>query len=298
MLQTFRGQLPSFEWYPAHEKDITARHVVIPSGESVRVVEAGPAGGDPVVLVHGWACSAYFFRRVIPSLAGAGYRVHAIDLRGHGGSARPVEASLYSADAMRQFLLEALDATGVGRAHLVAHSLGGGVSLDVAAAAPERVRSLALLAPVGLAPLRFITLARIATPPLAAPLVPYAVPRWSIPLMLRAMYGTEGRWASRDVDEYWAPTSDPAFALALRELLHHYEFGPRADEQLERIGAPVLVMLGDRDLLVRSRAAAVRAGKRPGWHTVMIQGAGHVLAEEVPDRVLTALHPHLSSAPA
>ena len=114
--------------------------------------------------------------------------------------------------------------------------------------------------------------------------------------MLRAMYGTEGKWASRDVDEYWAPTADPSFALALRDLLHQYEFTPRSNEQLAAIESPVLVILGDRDLLVRSRAASVRSTGRRGWHTVMLRGAGHVLAEEVPDRVLAELHPHLANA--
>lgn len=293
MLETFRGHLPESEWYPAHEPGVTSRFIDLPDGERARLVEAGPVQGDVVVMVHGWACSAYFFRRLVRPLADAGYRVVALDLRGHGASSRPLVPARYTATAMRDFVVAVLDRAGISRAHVIAHSLGGGVSLDVAAFAPARVRTLTLLAPVGLAPVRFVTLGRLVTPVMAAPLVPYAVPRWSIPLLLRAMYGREGRWASRDVDEYWAPTADPAFARALHALLHHYEFSPRTDVQLAAIPAPTLVVLGDRDLLVRSRASAARATAR-GWQNITLTGAGHVLAEEVPDQVLAHLLPHLA----
>jgi epoxide hydrolase 4 len=294
MLETFRGHLPESDWYPAHVPGVSARLLALPGGEHARVVESGPVDGEPVVLVHGWACSAYFFRRLMGPLAEAGYRAVALDLRGHGGSSRPTTTEPYTAVAMRDFVLAALDAAGISSAHVVAHSLGGGVSLDVAAHAPSRVRSLALLAPVGLAPVRFVTWARVFTPVMVAPLVPYAVPRWSIPLLLRAVYGREGRWASRDVDEYWAPTADPAFARALHALLHHYRFAPRGDSELAAVQAPTLVLLGDRDLLVRSRASGRRA-QAAGWPAVTFAGAGHVLAEEVPDQVLQRLLPHLAS---
>ena len=263
------------------------------ANEHVRVVAAGSSSGDPVVLIHGWGCSAYFFRRLLPAVAATGRRAIAIDLRGHGGSSKPTAAGAYTSEAMRAFAERTLDALNIGRAHIVAHSLGGGVAIDLAVAQPSRVRSLTLLAPVGLAPLRFVLLARLATPPLAASLVPYAVPRWSIPMILRAVNGADGRWASRDVDEYWAPTADPAFALALRALLHEYRFTPRTDAELAAIVSPALVILGDRDLLVRSRRSAKRVDGRHGWSTVMVERAGHVLAEEVPEGVLQALLPHL-----
>lgn len=292
--RSLRGRLPPSEWYPAHEPGLEARMVVLPSGEHVRVVEGGDAAAEPVVFIHGWGCSAYFFRRLLPAVMATGRRVVALDLRGHGGSDKPTDESRYTAEAMRGFVEDTLDALGVGPAHVVAHSLGGGVSLDVLTAAPHRARTLTLLAPVGLGPLRFIPLARLASPAAVAPLVPYAVPRWSIPLVLRAVYGHEGRWGRRDVDEYWAPTADPAFALALRALLHRFRFQPRTDAELARVTVPTLVMFGGRDLLVRSRPSHARAQAMPGIRSVLVPGAGHVLAEEIPDRVLEELLPHLA----
>lgn len=296
MTDMFGGRLPPEEWYPAHEAGLQARSMTLPDNEVARVVEGGEGGGTPVVFLHGWGCSAYFYRKVLPPVAATGRRVIALDLRGHGGSSKSMTPGAYTADAMRAFASATLAALGVQLAHVVAHSLGGGVALDLVAAQPELAASLTLLAPVGLAPVRFVLLARLATPPLVAPLVPWAVPRWSIPLVLRAVYGREGVWASRDVDEYWAPTADPAFAQALRAVLHEYRFSPRTDAELARVRAPTLVLLGGRDLLVRSRASYVRATAQAGWEAHIIPRAGHVLAEEVPAAVLEGLIPHLDRA--
>lgn len=292
VMSVFRGRLPADDWYPAREPGLAARVVALPGGEHARVVEGGDPSAEPVVFIHGWGCSAYFFRKLLPATIASGRRVIALDQRGHGGSSKPEDPSLYTGEAMRDFARRVLDTLGVGRADFVAHSLGGGVTLDLASVEPDRTRTITLLAPVGLAPVRFVTLARIGTPLFAAPLVPYAVPRWTIPLVLRAVYGDEGDYVSRDVDEYWAPTADPAFALALRSLLHQYRFAPRTDAELDRVSAPVLALLGGRDLLVRSGASARRVAARPGWTTRTVDGAGHVLAEEVPGVVLPAMLGH------
>ena len=259
------------------------------------MVEGGARDAPPVLLVHGWGCSAYYFRKLVPALVGAGRRVVALDLRGHGGSDKPVEHQRYTADAMADFLERAMDVLGLDRPAVVAHSLGGGIMLDVAARDAGRLSSLTLLAPVGLAPVRFVGVARVATPAAAAPLVPYAAPRWSIPLVLRSVYGTLGAYTSRDVDEYWAPTQDPAFAKALRALLHAYRFEPRRDDELARVTVPTLVILGGRDLLVRCRSSAQRVAALPRGVSHVIERAAHVLAEEVPEAVLADLLPHLAA---
>src|SRR5437867_12069217 len=56
---------------------------------SVQYVEAGPAGGPPVVLLHGWPFDIYSFVVVVPLLAAPGYRVIAPVLRGFGGVRSP-----------------------------------------------------------------------------------------------------------------------------------------------------------------------------------------------------------------
>ncbi|MGX6447504.1 alpha/beta fold hydrolase [Patulibacter sp. S7RM1-6] len=110
------------------------------------VLEAG--AGEPVVLVHGNLSEAAVWTAQLAALP-AGVRGLAPDLRGYGESApAPVDARR----GLRDFsddVLALLDAEGLASAHLVGHSLGGGVVLQAAIDAPERVRSLTVVAPVG-----------------------------------------------------------------------------------------------------------------------------------------------------
>ena len=295
LVSLFRGRLSPDEWYPAHEAALASRRVRLADGEQARVVEGGDETAPPVLFVHGWGASAYFFRKLLPSVVAAGRRVIALDLRGHGGSDKPKDEARYSSGAMAEYVEGVIDALGLTRLALVAHSLGGAVALDVACRRPGHFSSLTLLAPVGLAPLRFVGLARFFTPSATAPLLHLAVPPWSVPVALRAFNGTLGDFDFRDVDEYWAPSSDPAFGWALRALLHRFRLEPRRDDELAALTMPVLVMLGGQDLLIRAKESAARAALLPTARAHIVARAGHVLAEEVPQIVLDALLPHLAA---
>lgn len=61
-------------------------HQVKVDGVELHVVEAGPADGKAVLLLHGFPDSAELWRFQIPALAAAGYHVVAADLRGFGRS--------------------------------------------------------------------------------------------------------------------------------------------------------------------------------------------------------------------
>ncbi len=295
LVSLFRDRLSPEEWYPAHEARLASRFLELPRGERVRLVEGGDVSAPLVLFVHGWGASAYFYRKLLPVVVEQGFRVVAMDLRGHGGSDKPRDETLYTSAAMADHLESVIDALGVSQLALVAHSLGGGVALDVACRRPDRLSSLTLLAPVGLATLRFVGLARFFTPGAATSLVQYAVPPWSVPVALRALNGTLGDFAIRDVDEYWAPTGDPAFGWALRTLLHRFRLEPRGDDELAALRMPVLTLLGGQDLLVRATESAARVRTLPNAQAQVIARAGHVLAEEVPQTVLEALLPHLSA---
>jgi pyruvate dehydrogenase E2 component (dihydrolipoamide acetyltransferase) len=103
-------------------------------------------GDDVVVLVHGYGGDKSSWQFVQEPIAD-GRRVYALDLPGHGSSDKDVGDG--SVDTLAFAVLGFLDELDVERAHLVGHSLGGAVVVAVAAAAPDRVRSLSLLAPAG-----------------------------------------------------------------------------------------------------------------------------------------------------
>lgn len=108
--------------------------------------EAGE--GDPVLFIHGNLSDGSAWNEQL-ALLPTGFRGLAPDLRGFGGSApAPVDATRGLGD-YRDDLVALLDALDLDAAHLVGHSLGGGVVMDLAAHHPDRALTITLVAPVG-----------------------------------------------------------------------------------------------------------------------------------------------------
>ena len=107
-------------------------------------------GQGPRVLIfmHGILMDANLNRRLASDLAAMGNRVILLDLPGHGLSDRPRRASYHRMDTYAGHVIALLDHLGIKEAVVGGVSLGGNVSLMVAAQAPERVRGLVVEMPV------------------------------------------------------------------------------------------------------------------------------------------------------
>jgi pyruvate dehydrogenase E2 component (dihydrolipoamide acetyltransferase) len=107
------------------------------------------ADREPVVLLHGFGgdLNNWLFNAEPLSAQRA---VYALDLPGHGGSAKDVGAG--DAGTLAGTVREFLDDRGIERAHLAGHSMGALVAAELALAEPDRVVSLALIAPAGFGP--------------------------------------------------------------------------------------------------------------------------------------------------
>ncbi len=114
-------------------------------GTPTRALQAG--AGPDVVFLHGTSGHLEAFSRNVVPHVRAGYRVHAIDMLGHGYTGKPDYR--YEIPRYVDHLLGYLDAVQVQRAHLVGESLGGWVAGWLASEHPERVASLQLLAAGG-----------------------------------------------------------------------------------------------------------------------------------------------------
>lgn len=244
----------------------------------MRLLEAGPAHGPPVVLVHGWGACVYTFRDAVPALARAGRKALAFDLRGHGLSDKPVGRGKYTGDAIRDDLRDFMDAAGVDRADLLGHSLGGGVVLHFALAHPERIRRLVLAAPVGLTRISLPAIGHLLTPRFTDRFARFLTPRWLTNVLLRSTYGKPGRVTAREVDEYWAPSQFPDYYRAARALLEEFDWNPIASERLASISCRMLVILSTADRLIRGAEAPAQAVR--GATVATLQGAGHLGIEE------------------
>ncbi|WP_440711628.1 alpha/beta fold hydrolase [Herbiconiux sp. YIM B11900] len=107
----------------------------------------GDAADPAVLLVHGFASnrSANWMRaRWAGPLTEAGFSGVALDLRGHGESARPRTLAAYTPSRFRDDLVAVLDDASIASAHVIGYSLGARLAWDLALRHPERVRSLVL----------------------------------------------------------------------------------------------------------------------------------------------------------
>ena len=282
--------------FPAREPGIRVRYVPVMAGLRIRIAESGGAGDPAVLLVHGWGASIYMWRHWFVPLAAAGFRAVALDLLGHGLSDKPEAPEYYRLEGQVAALQALIAAESLERAHIVAQSMGGTIALEVALARaahdPADASKLILVNPANLGRVRMQPLARLASPPLVERVLHRLVPRWIVARAHRLAYGDPRCITARDEDEYWAPSQFPAYARAMRRLLHEFTWErPPAGlmaARLRSLHRAPLVMLGPRDNLVleaRSYAEGLRAGGVP-LEMVEIEEGGHAMNEELPDRVI------------
>ena len=114
-------------------------------GTTISYIDEG--AGDPVVLVHGFASTKevkWVFPGWIGPLREAGYRVIALDNRGHGASTKYYETERYHIPEMTKDVIALLDHLKLPRADFVGYSMGARISAYAAAHYPSRVRSASL----------------------------------------------------------------------------------------------------------------------------------------------------------
>lgn len=114
-------------------------------GLRVRYARRGH-GDEAVVFLHGFGGDLDNWLFNLDPLAET-YTVVALDLPGHGQTTPRLAGATLA--EMAGFVTRFLDALDIDRAHLVGHSMGGGIATQLAVDAPQRVLSVALVSPVG-----------------------------------------------------------------------------------------------------------------------------------------------------
>lgn len=254
-------------------------------GVRLRALEAGPATGPPIVLLHGWGVSSYLWRHNLRALADAGHRAVAIDLPGHGLSDAPETPGAYTLERFTHHVTAALDALAMPSAVVAAQSMAGKVAVRLALEVPERVRALVLFGPVGFGLIPPWQVLAPIIPVLPGTVPSHLVPRRVVDFVQRRVYGKLGWFSDRDVDEYWAPTQFPQVVRAQLQMLKEFDWAPWSPEAVGALRVPTRVVFGTRDRTVRPvHAERLTAALRDGGLT-WIHDGGHVVMEEVPARV-------------
>jgi pimeloyl-ACP methyl ester carboxylesterase len=113
------------------------------NGVKIHYVVRGKEDGEPVLLIHGFTVNIEMqWGPVLKALA-KDYKVIAMDCRGHGGSEKPHDPKKYGLE-MAKDAVRLLDHLKIDKAHVVGYSMGGSLTLQIAARYPERVRTATL----------------------------------------------------------------------------------------------------------------------------------------------------------
>jgi 2-succinyl-6-hydroxy-2,4-cyclohexadiene-1-carboxylate synthase len=233
---------------------------------------------DPLVLLHGFTQTGRSWSAVQAALRERAPELETIapDLRGHGAAAgaRPIDTPSLIADVL---------ALTPGRFLLAGYSMGGRLALQVALAAPARVRKLVLIsATAGLSKPDAVAERRAADAALAELLdregIEAFTERWSgLPMWARQPAAVRAAANAERLGQ------DPAgLAASLRG------FGtatmPPVWDRLTHLKIPVTIVVGSED--DKFRATARRMHKRMAWaKVVVVAGAGHALPLEAPGAV-------------
>ena len=115
------------------------------SSDGVDIAYAIDGEGDPILLIHGFASNnAVNWRSTgwIDTLTGAGFRTIAMDVRGHGESAKLTDPARYHLANLAGDAANLIDHLGMGRADVMGYSMGGRIGAMLALDHPDKVRSL------------------------------------------------------------------------------------------------------------------------------------------------------------
>ncbi len=114
------------------------------NGIQLHTALAGPADGDPVILLHGFPEAWFGWENQIEPLVRAGFRVIVPDQRGYNLSDKPIGVDQYKKSVLVDDILGLADQLGYEKFHLAGHDFGAMVSWNLALHSPERINRMAI----------------------------------------------------------------------------------------------------------------------------------------------------------
>lgn len=258
-----------------------------------------------IVFLHATGFNAHAYRAMLAPL-GQRYHVWALDFRGHGRSTLPAPLSGYvSWKRHRDDIIALLEQHATAPVTLAGHSLGGTVALLAAARRPDLIAALALIDPVILTPRRLA----LMHAPLAPLLLRYTFPlarnaakrRANFPDRVSAVAAFTRRgvfkaFTREMIEDYVADglieDGQGGFKLACAPAFEAATFAAHRNRPwaaLKRVTQPLIVLRAEKRSTLPEAAVARFAALAPQARIATVEGAGHMLPMERPDRVRAAI---------
>ena len=236
--------------------------------------EPVPASRPPVVFIHGAGGTHQHWLHQVRDLPQT--PTYALDLPGHGRSEGEGRDTIA---AYGDWLVAFLDAAGLKQAMLVGHSMGGAIALDVALRFPARLAGLGLVA----------TGARLRVAPAILDGLRQR-PEATVRLICDAAFGPE---ASPEM----ARLGRRQMGAIPPEVIHGDFLACDAFDvlgHLAGIRTPALVLCGTQDSLTPRKYSTYLRDQIPGAMLHLVEGAGHMVMVEQPQKVSQALSTFLA----
>jgi len=281
------------------------RKIEIGPGLVLDALDAGPADGPLVLLLHGFSESLHMWRSQLSALAAAGYRAVAPSQRGYSPGARPdtADPANYQFDRLVADAIHVLAACGRAghRFHVVGHDWGGSIAWGLADRYADRIASLTVLSrPHPNAFNRALQLPDGEQAHRSRHHKTFLQPDAG-PLLLAD--------DARRLRERWAASGVPPAAVeehlsvlgnepAMEAALAWYRARGAIRAPLGVISIPVLYVWGDADDTV-GRPAAEGTGEFVSgpYRFEILPAGGHFVAEQYPEQVNALLLAHLAKHP-
>ena len=272
-------------------------------GLQLAYVEAGPADGEPVLLLHGEPSWSFLYRKVMPVLAEAGLRAIAADLAGFGRSDKPADIDDHTyarhVEWIRALAFDHLDLRGLT---LVGQDWGGLIGLRLVAEHPDRFARVVAAntgLPTGDQPmpdvwLRFREVVRTA-------------PDLSVSRLVQS--GCQTPLPPDVLAAYEAPFPDTSYTAGVRAMPGLVPTSPddpasaanrAAWQRLTTWDKPFLVAFSDRDPITGGMAPILKRviPGAAGLEHPVIEGAGHFLQEDAGERLGAVIAEFVRAYPA
>jgi pimeloyl-ACP methyl ester carboxylesterase len=271
-------------------------HKLTPTnGITLHAVTAGPEDGPLVLLLHGFPEFWYGWRRQIPALAAAGFRVLAPDQRGYNLSDKPRDLAAYRLDELAADVLGLIDDAGRDRAYVVGHDWGAMVAWWLALVAPQRVARLAILN----VPHPYVARRHLISDPeqqmrslyagfFQLPWLPEAALSagdWQATEQAMRNSSLPGTFSEADMAEYRRAWAMPG---AMTTMLNWYRASlqrPMADWPEPRVVVPTTIIWGLKDFALRGEMAAESAAECDEVELIELPDNTHWVQHEAPELV-------------
>lgn len=255
----------------------------VPEDARVHYMEAGM--GEPLLLLHSLGQSMYTWREVFAALS-EHYRVIAVDLMGHGYSARPIQFDYTIAeqsDVLRLFM----DAKGIESAHIAAFSVAALYTLDFAAKNPERVGKLVLCTPGGIT--REMPLAiRMLDNALLGGLACRLFNRRTVERCLSECFFDLTNINDEVVDNYYGTIADTYSRKALQLSVANLD-EMEVERMLRIVENEVLILWGTEDKWHTTDTSELYHAALSNAQFSVLRNAGHLLHEEKASRFVESI---------